>query len=89
VNNPVILPARAAVAAAGRPRRRRLARRDRDNAQVAVAQYCPDWWQRTLGRWSAGPPGPGPGLRRLQVPAPCRSPSWPTSRGGACGIREL
>ena len=42
-----------------------------DNAQVAVAQYCPDWWP--AGHPAADPPGgagPGPGLRRPAVPAP-------------------
>ena len=42
-----------------------------DNAQVAVAEYCPDWWPR--GHGAADPPGlagPGAGLRRPAVPAP-------------------
>ena len=44
---------------------------DMDGAQVAVAEYCPDW---SAGQHPAadppGPAGPGPGLRRPAVPAP-------------------
>ena len=44
---------------------------DMDGAQVAVAEYCPDWWPastRLLIRRVAA--GPGAGLRRPAVPAP-------------------
>ena len=44
---------------------------DMDDAQVAVAEYCPDWWPadtRLLIRRVAA--GPGAGLRRPAVPAP-------------------
>ena len=52
-----------------------------DNAQVAVAEYCPDWWPASTR--AAGPPGragPGPGLRRPAVPAaphPAPGPAGP------------
>ena len=50
---------RAAVAAAGRHRRRRLARRHRDGrAQVAVAEYCPDWCREHPAADPPGAPGP-------------------------------
>ena len=61
---------------------------DMDSAQVAVAEYCPDWSsRRTPGCWSAGwrwirsrsRPTCGPGAAGPCTPtsAPCRSPSWP------------
>ena len=37
---------------------------DMDGAQVAVAEYCPDWWPRAL----SGGAGSGAGLRRPAVP---------------------
>ena len=44
---------------------------DMDYAQVAVAEYCPDWWPEgtalLIRRVRAGP---GPGLRRPAVTAP-------------------
>ena len=44
---------------------------DMDGAQVAVAEYCPDWWPAEHPAADPpGPAGPGPGLRRPQVPAP-------------------
>ena len=61
---------------------------DMDGAQVAVAEYCPDWWpantrlliRRVLLDTGAGlrrpavtaAPHPAP-----RTSAPCRSPSWP------------
>ena len=83
---------RAAVAAAGRHRRGRLARRHRDG-------QCPGRGGAVLpglvaGQYPAadppGPAGPGPGLRRpaghgaagrcTRTSVPCRSPSWPRRR---------
>ena len=57
-----------------------------DNAQVAVAEYCPDWWpastrllvRRVLSIRSRSRPtrGPGAAARCIQTSGPCRSPSW-------------
>ena len=64
---------------------------DMPGAQVAVADYCPDWWPASDP--AADPPGPprrrppgrsppirGPGGAAPCTPtsAPCRSTSWPT-----------
>ena len=58
-----------------------------DNAQVAVAEYCPDWWpantrlliRRSCWIRSRSPParGPGAAVPCTQTSAPCRSPNWP------------
>ena len=58
-----------------------------DNAQVAVAEYCPDWWPTNTG--AADPPGgcwirprspptrgPGAAAPCTRTSGPCRSPSW-------------
>ena len=60
---------------------------DMDGAQVAVAEYCPDWWPadtRLLIRrvaWTRRrcQPTRGPGAAGpcTQTSGPCRSPSWP------------
>ena len=44
---------------------------DMDGAQVAVAEYCPDWWPAdTRAADPPGPAGSGTGFRRPAVPAP-------------------
>jgi hypothetical protein len=58
-----------------------------DGAQVAVAQYCPDWWpvgtrlliRRVLPDPGRSPPAPGPGAAApcTRTSAPCRPVSWP------------
>ena len=61
---------------------------DMDNAQVAVAEYCPDWWPANTA--AADPPGPawtrprspptrghGGAAPCTRTSVPCRSPSWP------------
>ena len=63
---------------------------DMDNAQVAVAEYCPDWWpadtrlliRRVLLDPGQSPPTPGPGAAApcTQTSEPCRSPNWRSSR---------
>ena len=61
---------------------------DMDGAQVAVAEYCPDWWPadtrlliRRVACWTRprSPPTRGPGAAApcTRTSAPCRSPSWP------------
>ena len=65
---------------------------DMDNAQVAVAEYCPDWWPARHP--AADPPGgagPGPGLRRPAVPAPphpAPRPACPAVRRAGRGRRR-
>ena len=61
-----------------------------DNAQVAVAQYCPDWWpadtalliRRVLLDPARSPltRGHGDAAPCTRTSAPCRSPSWRSSR---------
>jgi len=56
-----------------------------DNAQVAVAEYCPDWWRPAPGcstagwRWSRSRSrpirGPGDGAPCTPASEPCRFPS--------------
>ena len=64
-----------------------------DNAQVAVAEYCPDWWPAQHP--AADPPGragPGPGLRRPAVPAaahPAPGPACPAVRRAGRGRGDL
>ena len=54
---------------------------DMDNAQVAVADYRPDWWPaNTVAADPPGPPGTGAGLRRPAVaaaPHPAPRPARP------------
>ena len=81
---------RPAVAAAGRDRRERLARRDRHGRRPGrVADYRPDWWpadtRLLIRRVRAGPrprspptPGHGAAAPCTRTSAPCRSPSSPT-----------
>jgi hypothetical protein len=54
---------------------------DMDGAQLAVAQYCPDWWPagtRLLIRRAAPTPGPGDAVPCTPTSAACRSASSPT-----------
>ena len=61
---------------------------DMDGAQVAVAEYCPDWWPadtrlliRRVACWtrprSRPTRGPGAAAPCTRTSVPCRSPSWP------------
>ena len=62
---------------------------DMDGAQVAVAEYCPDWWPadtRLLIRrvlldpeQVSADPGPGAAAPCTRTSGPCRSPSWPAA----------
>ena len=66
---------------------------DMDGAQVAVAEYCPDWWPAEHPAADPpGPAGPGPGLRRPAVPAaphPAPGPAGPADpRTGAAAGRS-
>ena len=60
---------------------------DMDGAQVAVAEYCPDWWPagtrllirrvRWTRRRSRPTRGPGAAAPCTRTSGPCRSPNWP------------